>query len=169
MGWDYQYDKIQEKYSSLILQLKRERESFCSIGTRKAKLRLNKLAKSNISAMLYRKALEIEDKNISAKMYSNYREKYYDEKSTLINKFVAFCVDNNITIGYHCVDDYDIPQYIIYVHLPNCEQISWHTYNKPNCGLYEDKWDGKKESTLPKLEKAILKTFPDLAGDKQND
>lgn len=32
-----------------------------------------------------------------------------------------------------------------------------------------DKWDGKKESTLPKLEKAILKTFPDLAGDKQND
>src|ERR1700722_11544762 len=41
------------------------RETFCGIGTRQAKLKLNKLAKTSIYAKALRVALEIEDKNLT--------------------------------------------------------------------------------------------------------
>lgn len=186
--WWHNYDKTKEKYSDLISQLSDKRNTFCGIGTRKAKIRLNKLAKNSLIAMLYRKALEIEDKNIQAKAFPNYRDKYYEEKSSLLNEFIKICLDNNIKVGYSeenierkvreyedDEDEYGIYEeepkyvtiiihtmYIVYFDLPGCEQISWHSTRKPDCSLYDGVWDGKTNSVLPKLEKAILKAFPSI-------
>lgn len=185
--WWHNYDKTREKYSDLISQLSDKRNTFCGIGTRKAKIRLNKLAKNSLIAMLYRKALEIEDKNIQAKAFPNYRDKYYEEKSSLLNEFIKICLDNNIKVGYSeesterkvRINEYDEygyriyeedpeyeiivhTMYIVYFDLPGCEQISWHSKSKPNCPLYDGVWDGKTNSVLPKLEKAILDAFPSI-------
>lgn len=166
MGWYYYRDRTKEKYSDLIDQLSEKRDTFCGIGTRKAKIRLNKLAKSNLTALLYRKSLEIEGKNIQAKAWSHYREKYYDEKSNLINELVNICLDNKVKVGYSSAETdycgYVEPLYIVYFDLPGCEQISWHSFSKPKCPLYDGVWDGLRNSTLPKLEKAISKEFPEI-------
>lgn len=160
----YHRDKTKEKYSSLISQLHGKRETFCGIGTRKAKIRLNKLAKTDTIAALYRKALEIEDKNIQAKAYPSYREEYYEEKSLLIEDLIKTCLAENIKVGYSCeTTEYEQDTiYIVYFELPNCEQISWHCTDKPNCPVYDGVWDGKVNSTLPKLEKAILSRYPEI-------
>ena len=150
----------------MIDQLSAKRDTFCGIGTRKAKIRLNKLAKSNLTALLYRKALEIEDKNIQAKAWPDYREKYYDEKSDLVDELVNICLDNKIKVGYSSTETdcyvYVEPLYIVYFDMPGCEQISWHSFGKPKCPPYDGVWDGLRNSTLPKLEKAILKEFPEI-------
>ena len=72
------YEKAQEEYEerqfkiavrdeTLIWQLANSRKNFCGVGSRKIKLLLNKLAKTDNLAKAYRIALEAEDKNISAK------------------------------------------------------------------------------------------------------
>ncbi len=55
--------------SICVRNLDKARDRFCDLGTRKTKLRLNKLAKTDIYAKALRIALEIEDKNIVAKKY----------------------------------------------------------------------------------------------------
>ena len=162
MGYYYHYDNVRDNYSSLIDKLEYQREQFCGIGTRKIKIRLNKLAQKELNAKLYRLALEIEDKNISAKKYENYRDKYYQEKSERIAELIKICLDNNIIVGWQKQnnDDFRLPLYVVYFELPFCEQISWHSYDFPKCPIYEKQWDGKEESTLKKLEAAILKQYP---------
>jgi hypothetical protein len=163
MGYYYHYDNVRDNYSSLIDKLEYQRGQFCGIGTRKIKIRLNKLAKTELNAKLYRLALEIEDKNISAKKYEKYRDMYYMEKSDKIKELIKLCSDNNIVVGYQEKDDFGLHIYIVYFELPHCEQISWHTYDVPHCNEYEKEWDGKENSTLQKLEKAIMAQYPNIA------
>ena len=132
MSWYYYTDRVKDRYAGLIRILEKKRETFCGIGTRKIKIRLNKLCDQSIDALLFRKALEIEDKNISAKKYQNYRDKYYEEKGDLIEELIQFCIANNINVGYQEVEEQEYQTlYVVYFDFPNCEQISWHTYEKP--------------------------------------
>ncbi len=57
---------VEKKKEELICNLEEKRKDFATIGTNKAKRRLNKLIKkdNNIIAEVLRIALEIEDKNI---------------------------------------------------------------------------------------------------------
>ena len=52
-----------------VQELIKARSQFAGIGTRKAKLALNKLAKTDAYAEALRVALEIEDANLTAKRY----------------------------------------------------------------------------------------------------
>ena len=124
----YRDDYVRDKYSSLISQLNGKRKSFCGIGTRKAKIRLNKLAKTDILAKLYRLALEVEDKNINAKAYPDYRDRYYEEKEDLLNALVDLVVANKVIVGYHvdksADENYEYPLMLVYFDLLTFEQIS---------------------------------------------
>lgn len=138
-----------------------KRDSFCGIGTRKIKLRLNKLSNYNSLAKIYRLALELEDVNICAKKYrGEYRDTYYEKKDELVKKLSSLCQELNIPHGYKENDGF--PKYIVYFDLPGCEQISFHINNIPKMPIYSLDWDGKVDSTMFKLEKAILSNFPNI-------
>lgn len=137
-----------------IEQLAQCRLGFAGIGTRKAKLRLNKLARSNSLAKAVRIALEIEDKNISAKKsYGEFRIKIYGQKTRLIYDLAEHCKKHNWVYGIKDSDELPM-SHVIYFELPYCEQISWHftPSNELDFPDYKNEWDGKINSTLRKLE-----------------
>jgi hypothetical protein len=148
----------------LIVKLKQNRTNYAGIGTNKAKRRLNKLALTNPLAKAVRLALEIEDKNISAKdSYGKYRDKIYNLKTKLIMDLCKLFKEQNWIYG---IQDSKIPpvSHIIYFEIPTCEQISWHfTPEKENeFPAYTGKWDEKINSTIGKLEvvtKKLLQTI----------
>ena len=78
--------EVERKNERLVEELTKRRKTFAGMGTNKAKRRLNKLAKSrDVVAKALRLALEIEDKNISAKKaYGKYRDKTYEVKADFI-------------------------------------------------------------------------------------
>jgi hypothetical protein len=152
-------EQMQAKREQLIQQLKTQRTTFAGIGTNKAKRRLNKLAIHSPLAQAIRLALEIEDKNISAKnSYGEYQQKIYKQKQQLIVKLCQLFQEHNWTYG---IQKSEIPlvTHVIFFEIPSCEQISWHFTPEDPIKLpsYQGKWDKKENSTLLKLEAAAVK------------
>ena len=156
-------EKAERKNKQLVGQLKDARNVFCKgLGTRRVKLMLNRIGKTNKLAILLRTALEVEDCNIQAKRYlGDYKDHYYEKKSRMIRDLVVLCREMNLTYGISEVENYSTT-HVIYFELPNCKQISFHIIPMETEDLpqYDKEWDGKVNSTLGKLEEAILKSFP---------
>lgn len=158
--------KKQRKIHTLIAA----RDTYAGIGTRKAKLRLNNFAKTDIYVRALRVALEIEDKNLSAKRYygrifrsaysPTYADLNYTVKQERIFELVEICKSQGWRYGIHESDQAGAT-HVIYFHLPEVEQISWHF--TPGDGeqhpVYDGEWDRRENSTLGKLEPAIAKTI----------
>ena len=141
--------------SEAVRQLTRARDAFCGIGTRKAKLRLNKLALRSPIARAYRLALEIEDASTLGKKYGGEWSYYHYEKKHLhIHELIILCQEQGWIYGKHKSDAFGV-QWIVYFELPGCEQISFHANLDCECPDYAGQWDGKQHSTLNKLEAAI--------------
>lgn len=145
----------------LIEQLKEKRNNYCGLDTRNVKLLLNKLSKTDPVAMVYRYLLEAEDYNIKAKdTYGEYSDKCYNKKSEFIDKSVEVCRQNNFSFG---ITKSDVPgvSHIIYFDIPGCEQISFHTTlnNPQDYPSYNKEWDGIVNSTLAKIESAIMERY----------
>lgn len=163
----------ERKRQELLDSLSKARESFAGIGTRKAKIRLNKLTKSSVAARAIRLALEIEDKNISAKLaerkYENlldlvnrwqaayvtdYSERIYEHKHKLILELCDLARAEGWTYGIGKSDS-RATSHVIYFDLPGCAQISWHFSTRQADGdfpEYPGQWDELEGSTLVKLE-----------------
>ena len=151
-----------QKNEELVYDLMISRVEFLGIGTNKTKRRLNKIAETDEIALAIRIALEIEDKNISAKKsWGKYRAKIYDEKAVLINSLIDVFEKNRWEFGVHGSNVSDTTD-IIFFEIPGCEQISWHVTLKRKCPKYAKKWDGKTNSTLGKIENKIKKDFPQI-------
>lgn len=118
-------------------------------------------------AEIFRSALNLEDANIIAKKYrgSTYSDHYYDEKEDLLVNLIGLCREGeDILYGYQYTDDdYAYINAVMYFDLPGCEQISFHchleTAEAETLPKYPKEWDGQRNSTLPKLEKAILARY----------
>jgi len=158
------------RYTTRINQLKSSRHQFCGIGTRKVKLRLNKLMKENPLAAALRVALEAEDNSIKAKAAirkygrgHDFVDSIYKNKEEQINQLLEICEDNGFNYGVRSSGD-SYPPYIVYVDLPNTQQISYHTDvdKQFRNRIYKGEWDGKQASTLPKIQKSILLNFPEI-------
>lgn len=151
----------EQRAIALEEQLATARVTLCGIGTRKIKIRLNKLAKTDNRAKAYRLALEIEDTNIRAKRVpAPYADKEYQTKNELIEELGKLCSTEGWTWGTQANDKHG-PSHIVYFELPSTEQLSWHS----DCSIapkYEGQWDHKRLSTLKKIETAILATYPDI-------
>lgn len=150
------------RYDNLISSLEDSRESFCGLGTRKVKLLLNKLAKAGDSiAKLFRTALELQDVNITAKIYfGEWRDHYYQRKEELIQDLVDICKTvPEVKYGYKNEVGPRTRQ-IIYFDLPDCRQLSYHcnltSSQKESIPLYAGQWDGEEDTAMEKLEEAIL-------------
>jgi hypothetical protein len=151
-------EEAMAKNEKLIACLKDKRKTMCGIGTRKLKLFLNKLIKQgDTTAALYRTVLEAEDFNIKAKdTRLDYKEKVYEKKHEEIHKLIELCREYGVTFGKQLSDVRDT-RYVVYFELPNMEQISFHTdlIDAGKIPDYTKEWDGKRCSTLGKIENAI--------------
>lgn len=147
------------KNQILINSLKEKRKNFAGIGTNKAKRRLNKLAKTDPIAQATRLAIEIEDKNISAKeAFGTFKDRIYNIKASLILDLCLIFKENSWTYGIQ-EDNTSITFYVIYFEIPGCEQISWHymPLDPKEFPIYNKTWDQKENSTLLKLENITKK------------
>lgn len=160
---DQKKREVQRKNEELIEILKKKRLEFAGVGTNKAKRRLNKLALVSPQAKAIRVALEVEDKNISAKdSYYPYVDKIYRMKQKFILELCEVFQEQNWVYG---IQKSDVPgtTHVIYFEIPECEQISWHISlekkEKDSFPPYEKEWDGKQNSTLDKLEVLAMELF----------
>jgi hypothetical protein len=163
-----------QRVAATILNI--ARKQFCGIGTRRAKLALNKLAKTSTYAKALRTALEIEDKNLTAKKYHGgdiggytYDQIAYWGKHDGIMQLADICRLESWTYGIQESGVYGVT-HVIYFELPGVEQISWHFLPPAGHDLpeYLGVWDQKTHSTLVKLERAIGPLVnPSLNQDRQ--
>lgn len=153
-----------EKNFDLINQLDDIRTNALGIGTNKIKRRLNSLAETNEIAKALRLAIEIEDVNIQAKKaYGKYKNKIYDKKTELIHEMFNLFDKNKWVYGIHKDKGFKTNS-IVFFELPNTEQISFHCTlnNLHDLPVYEKEWDGKINSTYPKLLNSIEKQFKEI-------
>ena len=168
---DFDYDYMSkgerqalDKNFELVTQLGDIRVNALGIGTNKIKRRLNKLSETNEIAKALRIAIEIEDVNIQAKKaFGKYRDKIYDKKTVLISEIVELFDKNNWVYGIHKDNGFKTNS-IMFFEIPNTEQISFHTTlkNLDSFPIYEKVWDGKENSTYPKLLDSIEKQFKEI-------
>lgn len=144
-----------------VQELINARTEFAGIGTRKAKLALNKLAKTEPYAHALRVALQIEDVNLTAKRYFGgdcggytYAEMNYMKKSECIETLIEISKSQGWVFG---VQPFDAIQttHIIYFDIPGVGQVSWHYSPREPLPVYPGQWDGQEGSTLPKLAAAV--------------
>src|SRR5579862_6961720 len=91
-----------------VTLLNTARRQFCGMGTRRTKLALNKLCSTSAFAQALRIALEIEDKNLTAKKYHGgdiagytYDQVAYFAKHQGIMQLVELCRLENWNFGVH--------------------------------------------------------------------
>lgn len=163
---DDHFNKYQAKLKNLDLvnDLNKFRKNMLGIGTNKIKRRLNKISKTNTLAKAIRLALEIEDKNISAKKYRGDLH-YYEQKYNLIIELINLFKLENWTFGKEKSQVFET-DYVIYFEIPGCEQISWHCNFPKELSKtipdYKKPWDRKINSTLYKIANVIKNNYPDI-------
>lgn len=140
----------------LVNQLSGARLGFCGLGTRGAKIKLNKLGKTDPIARALRLALEIEDCSTQGKKYfGSWSDTYYRKKSEFIHELIELFRAELWTFGKQ--PSLTRPRWIIYFEIPDCEQISFHTELLTEVPDYTKAWDGKRNSTFGKLEAAVVR------------
>ena len=141
------------------------KDTFChGIGQRRVKLFLNACIKAGDEvAQMYRLALEAEGVNLNAKKaLKKYHSDYhaYDKKEECLRQLSDMCKRMSVVFGIQA-STAPAARYVVYYELPGCEQVSFHT-NEPEAAgwpKYDGAWDGKKCSTLGKLENAIWQRY----------
>ena len=142
---------------------KTDRTEYAGVGTRIAKLRLNRQANTSVYAKALRIALEIEDTNLTAKKYHGgniggytYDQLNYLKKAEGIESLIEIATTLDWVWGVQKADASQTT-HVIYFDFPGVGQVSWHYSPKPGGDLptYPGTWDGRKNSILGKLEKPI--------------
>lgn len=157
--------KAERQNRERIKDYNERKDTFChGIGQRRVKLFLNRLVKDGDAvARMYRIALEIEGVNLAAKKalmkyHSDYHS--YDRKEAMLRELMDVCREQGVRYGQQR-STAPAATHVIYFDLPGCEQISFHT-NMREAGTlpaYDGEWDGKRCSTMSKLEAAIWKRY----------
>lgn len=151
-----EYQSLVKNYD-LVDNLIESRDMFCGIGTRRTKLKLNKLVKQGeLTAKVLRLLLELEDANITAKRYRGaYKEIAYEKKAKLLNELAVLFTSKKYVCGFQSCNNYSC-KYILYFEYDGF-QMSWHSNHKFGMKEYTGVWDGMINSTLGKLETIIKK------------
>ncbi len=139
---------------------------FCGIGLHQVKQELARLGESSEAAAAFRLALETEVASRRAKRAKgDHQQRLYREKRAKIREMLLLCERAGYQVEIEQAKDSGQP-HVVYLYLPNCEQISWHTALDPGFVAEGARptWDGKKYSALQKLEAGIRKSFPEICG-----
>jgi hypothetical protein len=133
------------------------------IGLRKVISRMRYMSKhsSDIETKIVSLLLETEFANLSAKKLHNLKEVIYDRKYILLAKLADLLNKTDWRYGISTNTGKNA-SYIIYVYLPNGDQLSWHCneyhllycYPEINC-----EWDGQVAMTMEKILSYIGETY----------
>lgn len=133
---------------------------FCGIGLHAVKERLSH--EDSPLATAYLQAIEIEcfNRRAKRKMGQDSAARLYRKKRSAIAEFVGFCLEHDFPLYRASAHQAGQPD-VLYVYLPGCEQISWHCKleNRFSLPSHPGDWDGRKYSTLRKLEKGVGSVF----------
>mgnify|MGYP003654686505 CR=1 FL=1 len=136
--------------------------NMCGVGHKKVVAGLEKIISNNgpmsrdlakIYLMILQSAIYSQ---LAVQKTGKEKKEIYKEKSNHVIKLVNLCLIKNITVGQEL--KIDMPNPVIFFDIPGCEQIticsniqgvllpSWQG----------EPWDGKRASTILKIEKAIM-------------
>lgn len=161
---DYK-NKITKGHMQNMLSLKKlsfYKQFGLGIGLRNVIKALKNLVKlGEKEARIVLGLLDIEFANLTAKLRSNKKNLIYERKDILLDRISDMLYDN----GWRCGINYNPGKnanYLIYVYLPNGEQLSWHCNDYRMLECYDEikcEFDGKVCSTLEKLLNYVHKRF----------
>lgn len=151
------------KHKQLLKDYKVAKNKLCGIGIEEVKNRLEKFSKHDNKAKAYKLLLEAIVFNTIAKdFHRKGSNRFYKIKDMLLEKLIRMCNKYHYNVGWH-ESDIEDKNYIVYFQLPNCKQISFHTdVNVDNIPMFHDDWDGIINSSIWKIEEAILVNYPSI-------
>lgn len=133
------------------------------IGLRKVLSRMRNLTKHNsdIETHIVLLLLETEIANLSAKKLHNLKDVIYDRKILLLERLAHLLNNTDWKYGISFNTGKNA-SYIVYIYLPNGEQLSWHCneykilyyYPEINC-----EWDGQVAMTMEKILSYIDRVY----------
>lgn len=133
------------------------------IGLRKVLSRMKYLAKqsSDIEAKIVLLLLETEFANLSAKKLHDLKEVIYERKTILLEQLADLLNETNWRYGISYKTGKNA-SYIVYIYLPNGEQLSWHCNEYQLLYYYPEfdcEWDGQVAMTMEKILSYIGESY----------
>lgn len=167
---DMKQKKSNDQNKLNMEKLENFRTNALGIGLRKVLSQMKHLAKcsSDISAKIVLLLLETEFANLSAKKLHNLKNVIYERKVILLEQLADLLDRTNWRYGISSNTGKNA-SYIIYIYLPNGEQLSWHCNEYQVLYYYPEidcEWDGQVCMTMEKIlsyigEKFHIGTMPD--------
>lgn len=161
------HDEKQEKSTAQNRQNLDKLEKFktdaLGIGLRKVLSKMKSLVKhsSDINAKITLLLLQTEFANLSAKKLHTLKDVIYERKSILLEQLAVLLEETEWKYGISYNTGKNA-SYIIYVYLPNGEQLSWHCNEYQMLYYYPEidcKWDGQICMTMEKILSYIGETY----------
>lgn len=144
-------------------KLEKFRTDALGIGLRKVLSQMRKLVKnsSDISSRIVLLLLETEFANLSAKKRKGFKKVIYERKVILLEQLADLLEETDWRYGISFKTGKNA-SYIIYIYLPNGEQLSWHCNEYQILYYYPEidcEWDGQICSTMEKILSYIGDTY----------
>lgn len=130
-------------------------ESALGLGLRGVMKELNKIVCStgNVEAKILLLLMQMEFANLVAKKRHKKKHRCYERKDLLLMQLSDLLYENNWKCGLSYSTG-KTASYLVFVYLPNGQQVSWHCNNYRMAGYFDEEdfsWDGQACSTFDKL------------------
>ena len=160
---DVKQEKSNDQNRLNLDKLEKFRVDALGIGLRKVLSQMRKLVKhsSDTNAKIVLLLLEAEFANLSAKKLHSLKEIIYERKVRLLEQLADLLVGTNWRYGLNTNTGKNA-SYIIYIYLPNGEQLSWHCNEYQILYYYPEidcNWDGQVCMTMEKILSYIGDTY----------
>ncbi|MBR0432186.1 MAG: hypothetical protein IJK15_00615 [Bacteroidaceae bacterium] len=144
-------------------KLEKFRTDALGIGLRKVLSQMKRQVKhsSKIEAKIVLLLLETEFANLSAKKLHNHKTVIYERKTILLERLAELLKETDWRYGISSNTGKNA-SYIVYIYLPNGEQLSWHCNEYQMLYYYPEidcMWDGQVCMTMEKILTYIGETF----------
>jgi len=138
-----------------------ELNNICGVSYKKVVKELERLSKQKGSiAKIYLMILQSSMfSQVASEKTGSEKKRVYKEKEKHVKKLVELCKKyNNTTVGY--TNTNKLPHPVLFFKIPYCEQITiCSNINGLDIDPWKgEDWDGKRASTLPKIERAIYES-----------
>lgn len=160
---DAKQEKSNYQNKQNLDKLENYRADALGIGLRKVLSQMKKLVKrsSDINVQIVLLLLETEFANLSAKKLHSLKEVIYERKVRLLEQLADLLDGTNWKYGLNTNTGKNA-SYIIYIYLPNGEQLSWHCNEYQILYYYPEidcTWDGQVCMTMEKILSYIGDTY----------
>lgn len=164
-------EKTHKKDNFNIQEMKSWRANFGNVGSKKAKLYLNKQIKEgDIKATILRKLIEAEDEILKSQDNFFYADFHMNNFVDIINEIIKLYETNNINLNYGYQETVNEKEmHLLIFNLPNNDKIIYHLTLSDLNGLkkYEEtiKQDEELIPNYKKLEKYFLEIYKEKRED----